>query len=374
MNIIHMNVIDIIYARYFTPDGTNLSIGGVETYITQLARLAHSMGLAVRIFQFADNDFVNKIETSIVYGFKHKGDIHDGYLLQRAKESYQSGNKYLTIIANDNLIPNYKVENSIVIQHGIGFDSCFGKNEPLWIDFIKRQKLAYSIVKALENVDEVVCVDNNFICWYRTQTSLRNIKLTPILNFTEIGSRTVKKSHSPVKILFARRFVEIRGTRLFTPVVKRLLDKYSDIEITFAGKGPDEYYIKETLKGYDRVNFTSYEYDKSIEFHSEYNISVVPTIFSEGTSLSLLEAMSAHCAVVCTNIGGMTNIILDGYNGLMVTPNHDELYNAISILIEDSNFREQIAERAYDTVCSSFSIEKWQEKWKNVLNRNLSKL
>lgn len=368
-----MNIVDIFYVRYLTEDGNSLSIGGVESYITQLSKLAQKIGYGVRIFQYANYNFKKELDYATIYGFQHKGDVRDGFLLRKANASYEKGNKYLSIIANDTLIPKFKVKNCIAIQHGIGFDSCRGKKEPLWINFLKRQVRAYSTVKCLQNVDEVVCVDNNFICWYRTQTSYRNVKLTPILNFADIGPSSVEKSSNPIKILFARRFVEIRGTRLFTPIAKMLLDKYSNIDITFAGDGPDEEYIKEYLNGYDQVHFTKYESKESIQFHQQFNISVVPTIFSEGTSLSLLEAMSAHCAVVCTNIGGMTNIILDGYNGLMVSPTSEELFNAISILIENTDLREKLANNSYKTICSSFSLEKWQEKWTNVLNNNFSK-
>lgn len=171
--------------------------------------------------------------------------------------------------------------------------------------------------------------------------------------------------------MFARRFVGIRGTRLFTPIAKRLLEKYPNIEITFAGSGPDEDYMRDILNGIDRVNFTKYKSDESLKFHSQFNISVVPTLYSEGTSLSLLEAMSAHCAVVCTNIGGMTNVILDNYNGLMVSPNEEELFEALCKLIDDKKFREKIVQNGYNTIKSSFSLAKWEEKWKDVINRNL---
>ena len=113
--------------------------------------------------------------------------------------------------------------------------------------------------------------------------------------------------------------------------------------------------------------FTQYCSDESVKFHSNFDIAVVPTIGSEGTSLSLLEAMSAKCAVICTNVGGMTNIIIDGYNGLMVTPNIDQLYSAIKYLIDNKDIRNKISERGHDTIRKSFTFEKWEKKWREVL-------
>ena len=174
-------------------------------------------------------------------------------------------------------------------------------------------------------------------------------------------------SDGPIKIVFARRFVQIRGTRLFAPVAKKLLSKYDNIEITFAGEGPDKEYLKSTIGNDERINFCAYRSDESISFHRQFDIAVVPTIYSEGTSLSLLEAMSAQCAVVCTNVGGMTNIILDEYNGLMVSPDEGELFSALSRLITDQKLRKYLSKNAYETVNSSFSIKKWQKSWETLI-------
>ena len=362
-----MNLLDIIYVRYYKEDGSSLNVGGIESYITQLAKLASSLGLKTRVFQYGTHDFFKQTDHADVYAYYKTGNYKGEFLLKKASEMHGPDDKWLTIIANDKLIPNYHVPNSIVIQHGIGFDSCFGKKEPLLINFIKRSYRAYPIIKRFQNVDNVVCVDNNFINWYRTQTSFRDIKLIPILNFTEIGPKEEKISDGPIKIVFARRFVQIRGTRLFAPVAKKLLSTYDNIVITFAGEGPDEEFLKSTIGNDERVNFCVYKSDDSISFHRQFDIAVVPTIYSEGTSLSLLEAMSAQCAVVCTNVGGMTNIILDEYNGLMVSPDEGELFSAISRLINDSILRKTLSKHAYETVNSSFSIKKWQKSWRTLI-------
>ncbi|MGR4357642.1 glycosyltransferase [Escherichia coli] len=83
--------------------------------------------------------------------------------------------------------------------------------------------------------------------------------------------------------------------------------------------GPEQYLVDELKKEYpNSVYQTSYKSEDSIHFHQQYDIAIVPSIGSEGTSLSLLEAMSAKCLVIATDIGGMTNIILDGFNGRMI--------------------------------------------------------
>ena len=125
--------------------------------------------------------------------------------------------------------------------------------------------------------------------------------------------------------------------------------------------------MKDCLKEYSTVDFIKYSYEQSYDIHSKYDIAVVPTLGSEGTSLSLLEAMSAGCAVVCSNVGGMSNIVIDHYNGLMINPDSQSLYAALTELIDNPNMISILSERARDTVKSAFSYESWSNRWKEII-------
>jgi glycosyltransferase involved in cell wall biosynthesis len=216
-------------------------------------------------------------------------------------------------------------------------------------------------------VGNVVCVDYNFPNWYRSVAAYEAVNMRVIPNFTQIATKA-EKPKDRINIIFARRFEIYRGTRLFANAISRVLNENDHVYVTVAGSGPDEQYIKDKLSHFgERVVFTKYTSDQSLAIHADKHIAVIPTVGSEGTSLSLLEAMSAQCAVVCTNVGGMTNIVIDGYNGLMISPRENELYEAISKLVKDEALREKLSDRAYGTVKEGFSYEKWKESWKKVI-------
>lgn len=77
--------------------------------------------------------------------------------------------------------------------------------------------------------------------------------------------------------------------------------------------------------------------------------------------------MAAGCAVICTNVGGMTNIIIDGYNGLMINPDEDSLYKALDRLIEDKLLRGRLQAKAYETIKEAFSLNIWKSKWAQII-------
>lgn len=78
----------------------------------------------------------------------------------------------------------------------------------------------------------------------------------------------------------------------------------------------------------------------------------------EGLPVSLLEAMAASRPVVATQVGGIPQVIQDGYNGVLIPP-HDPaaLAKAIRKLIEDNTQRKSLEKQGYRTVETRFSVE-----------------
>jgi len=170
-------------------------------------------------------------------------------------------------------------------------------------------------------------------------------------------------------VLFARRFVEFRGTRLFAGVVQRLLAQHPQVEFTWAGEGPDEDWLRRTFADQPRVTITKYLPQAAKEVYVRHHIAVIPSLASEGTSLSVAEAMGSGCAVVATCVGGITNMIIDGHNGLLVMPDADSLYGALHRLLENPALRRDLGAAARQCAETSFSLAAWKNRWRAVLQQ-----
>lgn len=366
-----MKNIYVFYGQYYDFDKKEITIGGVQTYITHICRICSELGVKAHVVQTGSEDREDEV-----------GGVH---LLQYAAADTQALEKAV----EDKLLPKLNVEEdlflfatetvvfpklrfprSIAIQHGISWDIPSQQHRSILRDMLSRSVVGLRSITALMRVSRVVCVDYNYLNWIRTQVKRYLPNFSVIPNFTEIAPRFAKPEDT-VKIIFARRLCDYRGTRIFTGAVKRLLQEKQNISITIAGDGPDAAWMKERLAQYPNVEFITYESGESMQVHADKHIAVVPTVGSEGTSLSLLEAMSAQCAVVCSNVGGMTNIVIDGYNGLMISPTEEQLYTALKSLLADARLRVALAEKAYETVQAGFSLEKWQQKWKKLLTEML---
>lgn len=231
----------------------------------------------------------------------------------------------------------------------------------------------HKAIKIFENSKAAVCVDYNFLNWYRTYRSSAQIsnKIHVIPNFTDIPAEPIEKSNDKISIVFARRFVDRRGVDIALQLASKLVSKYDNVEFYFAGDGPKLPLVKKLVESHERVFLTKFDSSKSIDFHRDFSIAIVPSVGSEGTSLSLLEAMASNCAVVASNVGGMTNIILNNFNGSLVPPTFDEFYKELCDLIETKERLITYQKNAYITAKSSFSKANWEKEWVKVLNLTL---
>lgn len=370
-----METAHILYSRYLDDSGERVTIGGVQTYITNLIEVFKECGFNVTIYQCANRDYLVEhegVKIKAINFSSTRGRRIGGKLLNECKK-YINAETDIVVFATDIINVDCNGLKSISIQHGIYWDVPISKyisKTQFLFRFINKARQAWDTISRCSKVDTLVCVDYNFVNWYRALTPFSKVNMITIPNFTKIPQFINKQSEKPT-IIFARRFYQYRGTRLFADAISLLMKEY-DVNVIVAGEGPDKTYLETKLGNYENVRFISYQSSESLEIHKRCDIAVVPTIGSEGTSLSLLEAMASSCAVICTNVGGMTNIVLDHFNGIIISPEVSQLYNALKELVEDVELRNKLSKNAYNTVKSSFCMDKWKTEWKKSINNTIN--
>jgi glycosyltransferase involved in cell wall biosynthesis len=362
------------------------TIGGVQTYAQNLARLGVDLGFEVNIYLPSKN---KDIKTASYMGFAIQ-TIHEKSIFKSLNQAcYEYIIKHIAkpsdkiVIMRDDLLRIKKLtSNTYVIQHGITFDvpgyylNGLTKNSKILSVFNKTLR-CFKSLSYVYSTKNLVCVDYNYFNWFRTIGTIypdQNMVVVPNFSSGKISQEEFdaknNRTNNTKKIVFARRFVTLRGTSLFANVILNLLKTHDDIDVTFAGTGSLEKDLKIRFEGFKNVHFTSYAPDESIGFHSQFDIAIVPTIWSEGTSLSLLEAMSAGCFPIATYVGGLSNILIDNYNGKLIAPTYDSLYDAISeVLNLPSEKFKEIQTNAYTTATKGFCKANWENKWKKILSK-----
>jgi len=371
-----MKKILFLYYRLFDQDGGQVHVGGIETYLQRLIVLTASMGFQPVVVQSARAAFERELNTALVVGLpiKHEPFEKQPRLLYEAALRHSDPNAIL-VFCTDQCSVRTDRKRAISIQHGIFWDlpTGFPERWPWLAPKLRARRNHFrQLLRALRSFDNCrnrVCVDYNFLNWYRATTGQEvqgNVWVIPNCCSPAPEERINRPNTLPTRVIFARRFTAYRGTRLMADVVSQILRERTDLEFTFAGEGPDLSYLTERFERSPHVQFVRYAPDRSVDIHLEHDIAVIPSLGSEGTSLSVAEAMGAGCAVVASSVGGITNMILDGYNGILAMPTANEFAAAILRLANDVAYRRELAENAYRTAAKCFDVRIWNEKWKRV--------
>ncbi len=105
---------------------------------------------------------------------------------------------------------------------------------------------------------------------------------------------------------------------------------------------------------------------------SAVDVSVMPS-HNEALSNVLLESMAAGAAVVATDVGGTSEAMSSGVNGLLVKPGHPaSMAAAISRLLDEPAFARWLGARARQTIVDRFSLDRMVSATEALYDRLLT--
>lgn len=115
-----------------------------------------------------------------------------------------------------------------------------------------------------------------------------------------------------------------------------------------------------------RVSFTGFQpYARVLDYYRDADVLVNPS-YSESFGRSLIEAMACGVPVVATCIGGMTEIVEDGKNGLLVDRGDAVgLGHALLRILKEEKLRNDLVQQGYQTVFERYA---WQKVVDDVTN------
>jgi len=175
---------------------------------------------------------------------------------------------------------------------------------------------------------------------------------------------------APYVIGTVGRLYPQKNHKLFLDMAKLLLNSSGggDMKFLIVGDGP----LRNELEDYAR----HLEIDSSVIFAGErtdipellQGMDIFVTTSSyEGLSNTIMEAMSAGLPVVATDVGGNSELIIDGETGFLCPSNNvDALVAMVNNLIEDQQRARLMGEKGKRRILYEFGIDKMVRATENI--------
>lgn len=348
------NTVFFVQQTIMNFSGTEFYCGGAERYVLDLTKLLVEQGYTVYCVQYA----LNRPWIRNYYGLTIIGlpsIINPG--LFRWCVSNLTQDAALVISAPFNFVKKGYAKKIIGISHGIFWDHPY------------LSKQVPNILRSINSLDLLVTVDTATLNVVRSQQIKHVNKVVFIPNYVDhkkfFPAEPLHRKEKLI-ILYPRRLYTARGFWLVHSLIPRMLHEFDCISFLFCGKSDNREMeaINKLIQTYgDKVKHCVCSPDEMGEIYRQADIVLIPTLHSEGTSLSLIEAMASKKPIIATYVGGLTDLISDRFNGLMVYPyNKEELYQAIKELIVDKSLRDNMAKNAYEKSLA-LNISLWKAKW-----------
>lgn len=163
-------------------------------------------------------------------------------------------------------------------------------------------------------------------------------------------------------VAFIGRLVPSKGPHIFVEMAKIIIQKRKDVEFWIIGDGPEKnslisYVIENKISDYIIFYGSKNGSEKDLLLEN-IEILVAPLL----SGIVLLEGMSYGIPIVACDINWTTEVINDGFNGLLTTADPVDIANKVLTLIESNHMRHYIGLNAVNTIKNNYTWDMISEK------------
>jgi len=226
--------------------------------------------------------------------------------------------------------------------------------------FIKNtnQLVGMMIKQMLEQSDGIICLSIQWKQFFEKNLTLKKIYI--LNNIVPLPSDTVKnivknREDKKISFLLLGRVGKRKGIFDLIDTVYKNRDYFlGKIEIVIGGDGEIER-LKKEIKEYRLEEIVQYvgwvSGTKKDTLLANSDVYLLPS-YNEGLPISILEAMSYKKPIISTDVGGISTIVKNNFNGFLIKAGDKEaLFAGMKYFIEN---REKIDEYGHN----SFQISK----------------
>jgi len=177
---------------------------------------------------------------------------------------------------------------------------------------------------------------------------------------TDLNQTYITGPHTQIIGVIGRLSKE-KGHIFLLQALAKIKNDFPDIKLLIIGDGDQHSKLVQFVKAHKlehQVHFCGFQNDVS-QFYRLIDIFVLPSL-TEGIPLVLLEAMYFNKPIVATDVGGVPELIKNGYNGKLVPPgNPSALADNIAAILRDKLYGQTLGKAAHQSLISKNNPSWW---------------
>jgi len=179
-----------------------------------------------------------------------------------------------------------------------------------------------------------------------------------------------QEKRNRVQLLFVGRLSIAKGIVYLIKALPVIISKFPETKLAIIGLGQEKSKFEKLV---DKLNLRQnvdflggIDNQKLPKYYQEADIFVLPSL-TEGTPVTVLEAMSCGCPVVATKVGGLPSLIKNKKNGLLVNvKSSTEISRAVIRILSENDLRDKIIREARKTVEERYNWPIIVNRFKNI--------
>ena len=169
------------------------------------------------------------------------------------------------------------------------------------------------------------------------------------------------KGATGYRLLYVGNLILGKGVHFLLKALSDVVREYPDVKLTIVGSGPKEPDLKNLA---DKLGLNPHvvflgriPHNEIPTIMHEADLFVLPSL-SEATPRAVMEAMAMELPVVATRVGGIPEMVEDGYTGLVVEPgNSRQLAIAICQALSDPVWAKEAGRLGKQHVLANYTLE-----------------
>lgn len=211
---------------------------------------------------------------------------------------------------------------------------------------------SYNLIKKMIIADkpDVIISPSKFLIEKLKSHGLpNNIKTIVLPNAVKLNHSKINKNYDKVEFLYVGSLESHKGPQILIKAFKEIYN--DDTKLHIVGKGSAEAELKKNASDDKRIKFHGFlKGNDLMDLYKQANLMVIPSIWYDNSPMVIYESFMNSTPVIGSEIGGIPELVQDGYNGfLFKAGDFEELKEIMEYVIKNKTFLRRLEKNAYDS-------------------------